>query len=124
MCPRLFYSGSAQGVSWQHARSMSLMLRSIARSVVCHVTNLNCVILHGQVLDVDPATGEVEGDEEGFPEEYPLEQLSIATADFMARVRGIIYVRAGPFGVSIAAGYPCSGVSIVFFHSPNTVSIR
>eukprot|EP00904_Undaria_pinnatifida_P003330 jgi/Undpi1/12999/HiC_scaffold_7.g02663.m1 len=39
-----------------------------------------------QALDVDPATGEVEGDEEGFPEEYPLEQLNIATADFMAKV--------------------------------------
>ena len=41
-----------------------------------------------QALDVDPATGEVEGDEEGFPEEYPLEQLNIATADFMAKVCG------------------------------------
>ena len=41
-----------------------------------------------QALDVDPATGEVEGDEEGFPEEYPLEQLNIATADFMAKVSG------------------------------------
>lgn len=39
-----------------------------------------------QALDVDPATGELEGDEEGFPEEYPLEQLNIATADFMAKV--------------------------------------
>lgn len=39
----------------------------------------------GQALDVDPATGELEGDEEGFPEEYPLELLNIATADFMAK---------------------------------------
>lgn len=39
-----------------------------------------------QALDVDPGTGELEGDEEGFPEEYPLEQLNIATADFMAKV--------------------------------------
>lgn len=39
-----------------------------------------------QALDVDPATGELEGDEEGFPEDYPLEQLNIATADFMAKV--------------------------------------
>ncbi|CAM9245016.1 unnamed protein product, partial [Sphacelaria rigidula] len=38
-----------------------------------------------QALDVDPATGELEGDEEGFPEEYPLELLNIATADFMAK---------------------------------------
>lgn len=39
-----------------------------------------------QALDVDPATGELEGDEEGFPEEYPLETLTISTADFMAKV--------------------------------------
>lgn len=39
-----------------------------------------------QALDVDPATGELEGDEEGFPEDYPLEQLQISTADFMAKV--------------------------------------
>eukprot|EP00752_Nemacystus_decipiens_P002202 g2095.t1 len=41
-----------------------------------------------QALDVDPATGLLEGDEdeEGFEEEYPLEQLNIATADFMAKV--------------------------------------
>lgn len=54
---------------------------------------LNCeAVLHrvDQALDVDPATGEVEGDEEGFPEEYPLEQLNIATADFMAKVSGQI----------------------------------
>lgn len=37
---------------------------------------------------MDPATGLLEGDEdeEGFEEEYPLEQLNIATADFMAKV--------------------------------------
>lgn len=42
-----------------------------------------------QALDVDPATGLLEGDEdeEGFEEEYPLEQLNIATADFMAKVK-------------------------------------
>lgn len=41
-----------------------------------------------QALDVDPSTGLLEGesDDEGFPEEYPLEQLNIATADFMAKV--------------------------------------
>ena len=41
-----------------------------------------------QALDVDPATGLLEGDEdeEGYEEEYPLEQLNIATADFMAKV--------------------------------------
>jgi coatomer protein complex subunit gamma len=36
------------------------------------------------VVQVDPATGEPEGDT--FEEEYPLEDLEIATSDFMAKV--------------------------------------
>lgn len=36
------------------------------------------------VVQVDPATGEEEGD--NFEEEYPLEDLEIATSDFMAKV--------------------------------------
>jgi len=36
------------------------------------------------VVQVDPATGEEEGD--AFEEEYPLEDLEIATSDFMAKV--------------------------------------
>jgi coatomer subunit gamma len=36
------------------------------------------------VTQVDPATGEAEGD--AFEEEYPLEDLEIATSDFMAKV--------------------------------------
>merc|ERR1712157_581023 len=36
------------------------------------------------VVNVDPATGEEEG--EGFQEEYPLEDLEITTCDFMAKV--------------------------------------
>ncbi|CAM9136613.1 unnamed protein product [Discosporangium mesarthrocarpum] len=39
-----------------------------------------------EALEVDPATGEIEGDEEGYPEEYPLEVLELSTADFMAKV--------------------------------------
>jgi len=35
-------------------------------------------------VQVDPATGEEEGD--SFEEEYPLEDLEIATSDFMAKV--------------------------------------
>ncbi|CAM9356473.1 unnamed protein product [Phaeothamnion confervicola] len=42
--------------------------------------------LHFRVVDVDPVTGEVEGDEDGFPEEYPLEDFELVTADFMAKV--------------------------------------
>eukprot|EP00591_Stephanopyxis_turris_P008575 CAMPEP_0195517586 /NCGR_PEP_ID=MMETSP0794_2-20130614/11021_1 /TAXON_ID=515487 /ORGANISM="Stephanopyxis turris, Strain CCMP 815" /LENGTH=941 /DNA_ID=CAMNT_0040646409 /DNA_START=44 /DNA_END=2869 /DNA_ORIENTATION=+ len=40
--------------------------------------------LHFTVVQVDPATGEEEGDT--FQEEYPLEDLEIATSDFMAKV--------------------------------------
>ena len=49
-----------------------------------------------QALDVDPATGLLEGDddEEGFEEEYPLEQLNIATAGFMAKVGVVHYCTA------------------------------
>eukprot|EP00540_Astrosyne_radiata_P020178 CAMPEP_0116861380 /NCGR_PEP_ID=MMETSP0418-20121206/22989_1 /TAXON_ID=1158023 /ORGANISM="Astrosyne radiata, Strain 13vi08-1A" /LENGTH=579 /DNA_ID=CAMNT_0004495993 /DNA_START=77 /DNA_END=1816 /DNA_ORIENTATION=+ len=36
------------------------------------------------VVQVDPATGEEEGD--SFEEEYPLEDLEISTSDFMAKV--------------------------------------
>jgi coatomer protein complex subunit gamma len=36
------------------------------------------------VVQVDPATGEEEGDT--FEEEYPLEDLEVATSDFMAKV--------------------------------------
>lgn len=45
----------------------------------------NCV-LKFSVVQVDPATGNVEGDENGYEEEYALEDLEINTNDFMARV--------------------------------------
>jgi coatomer protein complex subunit gamma len=38
-----------------------------------------------RVVEIDPATGEFEGDEEGFPEDYPLEDIEISTADFVAK---------------------------------------
>lgn len=38
-----------------------------------------------RVVEVDPGTGEIEGDEEGFNEEYPLEDVEISTVDFMAK---------------------------------------
>jgi coatomer protein complex subunit gamma len=38
-----------------------------------------------RVVEVDPGTGEIEGDEEGFHEEYPLEDVEISTTDFMAK---------------------------------------
>eukprot|EP00566_Odontella_aurita_P002657 CAMPEP_0113544468 /NCGR_PEP_ID=MMETSP0015_2-20120614/10727_1 /TAXON_ID=2838 /ORGANISM="Odontella" /LENGTH=956 /DNA_ID=CAMNT_0000444735 /DNA_START=81 /DNA_END=2951 /DNA_ORIENTATION=+ /assembly_acc=CAM_ASM_000160 len=41
--------------------------------------------LHFSVMQVDPTTGEEEGDV-GFEEEYPLEDLEVTTSDFMAKV--------------------------------------
>jgi coatomer protein complex subunit gamma len=38
-----------------------------------------------KMVQVNPATGEVEGDEDGYDEEYPLEDLDILTRDFMAK---------------------------------------
>ena len=37
------------------------------------------------VVEVDPKTGEPEGDPDGFAEEYPVEDLEVNTSDFMAR---------------------------------------
>jgi coatomer subunit gamma len=56
-------------------------LRRNADAVPC---SFNCE-LHFQVLQVDPTTGEIEGDENGFDEEYPLETLEVSTNDFMAK---------------------------------------
>ena len=39
-----------------------------------------------RVVEVDPASGEAEGDQDGFPEEYPLEDIELSTADFIAKV--------------------------------------
>ena len=39
-----------------------------------------------RVVQVDPHTGEPEGDPEGYEEDYRLEELEISTADFMAKV--------------------------------------
>jgi coatomer protein complex subunit gamma len=39
------------------------------------------------VLEVDSITGEIEGDEAGFAEEYPLEDVELTTTDFMAKAR-------------------------------------
>ena len=38
-----------------------------------------------KMVQVNPATGEVEGDEDGYDEEYPLEDLDILTRDYMAK---------------------------------------
>lgn len=42
--------------------------------------------LHFKVVEVDPATGELDGDGDGYDEEYPLETFDLSTNDFMAKV--------------------------------------
>lgn len=42
--------------------------------------------LQFKVVQVDPNTGNVEGDEDGYDEEYALEDLDINTNDYMAKV--------------------------------------
>lgn len=39
-----------------------------------------------KMLQVDPATGEVEGSSKGFDEDFPLEDLEVNTNDYMAKV--------------------------------------
>jgi len=57
---------------------------SLARQGDVSPASLKCS-LHFKVVQVDPATGEVEGDENGYDEEYPLEDLELTTSDFMAK---------------------------------------
>eukprot|EP00611_Tribonema_gayanum_P013774 TRINITY_DN24994_c0_g1_i2.p1 TRINITY_DN24994_c0_g1~~TRINITY_DN24994_c0_g1_i2.p1 ORF type:complete len:854 (-),score=272.22 TRINITY_DN24994_c0_g1_i2:124-2685(-) len=42
--------------------------------------------LHFKVVDCDPQSGEADEDAEGFPEEYPLEEVELSTSDCMAKV--------------------------------------
>lgn len=42
--------------------------------------------LQFKVVQINPTTGEIDGDEDGYDEEYPLEALNINTNDFMAKV--------------------------------------
>ena len=44
------------------------------------------VIMKYKVKDCDPITGAVEEDEDGYDDEYPLEEFEIAVADYMQRI--------------------------------------
>jgi len=39
------------------------------------------------VIEVDSETGQIEGDEAGFAEEYPLEDVELSTTYFMVKAR-------------------------------------
>lgn len=47
--------------------------------------NFSCN-LQFKVVEVNPTTGEVEGDEDGYDEEYPLESFAVETHDYMRKV--------------------------------------
>jgi len=42
--------------------------------------------LHFNVVQVDPSTGNVEGDDEGYEDQYAVETLEVNVGDFMAKV--------------------------------------
>ena len=46
---------------------------------------MNCE-LQFRIVNVDPNTGQVESGKKGFDEDFPLENLEMTTADFMAKV--------------------------------------
>lgn len=51
-----------------------------------HVFTYPCFFTQYNLRKVDPETGAVEGDEQGFADTYPLEDLELVPADFMAKV--------------------------------------
>jgi len=50
--------------------------------------------LHFTVYDIEAGDTEVDEDVEGYPEEYPLEDLEIFTSDFMAKVSVVDFRRS------------------------------
>lgn len=50
------------------------------------VVTFEGVVMKYKVKDCDPITGAVEEDDDGFDDEYPLEDVEVAVADYMQRV--------------------------------------
>lgn len=73
---------AADGIKYGESKNCFTVLERNAEAPLSS-SNFNCE-LRFTVTQVDPATGEDEGDT--FEEEYPLEDLQIATSDFMAKV--------------------------------------
>jgi len=72
----------AENIPYGETKNCFVLLQRNAGTVLCP-SSFNCE-LHFTVVQVDPVSGEPEGDT--FPEEYPLEDLGIATSDFMAKI--------------------------------------
>ena len=73
---------ATNGVRYGENKNCFTLLERKAEAVLATST-FTCE-LRFTVVQVDPATGEEEGD--AFEEEYPLENLQITTSDFMAKV--------------------------------------
>ena len=73
---------AADGISYGETKNCFVVLERTGDSPVVSGT-FTCE-LRFMVVQVDPATGEEEGD--SFEEEYPVEDLEISTSDFMAKV--------------------------------------
>jgi coatomer protein complex subunit gamma len=73
---------AADGISYGETKNCFTVLERDASSALSPST-MTCE-LRFSVVQVDPASGEEEG--EAFEEEYPLEDLEISTSDFMAKV--------------------------------------
>ena len=73
---------AVDGITYGETKSCFTVLEREAGSALSPCT-MACE-LRFTVVQVDPVTGEAEGDT--FEEEYPLEDLEISTADFMAKV--------------------------------------
>ena len=73
---------AADGIAYGETKSCFAVLERDA-SLALSPCTMACE-LRFTVVQVDPSTGDAEGD--SFEEEYPLEDLEISTADFMAKV--------------------------------------
>lgn len=73
---------AADGIAYGDTKSCFTVLERTADTALSPST-MACE-LRFTVVQVDPSTGDAEGDT--FEEEYPLEDLEICTADFMAKV--------------------------------------
>jgi coatomer protein complex subunit gamma len=73
---------ACEGIKYGDTKSCFTILERDAEAPLANST-FTCE-LRFTVVQVDPASGEEEGDT--FEEEYPLEDLEIATSDFMAKV--------------------------------------
>merc|ERR1712146_825953 len=71
----------ASFASYGETSTSYVSLSKVGDPVPC---SMSCE-LRFKVIQVDPTNGDVEGDEDGYEEEYPLETIEISTSDFMAK---------------------------------------